>query len=78
MCTIFTISLLYSPTAFRSPIPLRHNHPRTKARWKELNCLTTQIFGIMDKDLEFLNGCSNEQLQMLADSIAFDDHVRYS
>jgi uncharacterized protein YaaW (UPF0174 family) len=27
----------------------------------------------MDKDLEFLNGCSNEQLQMLADSIAFDD-----
>ncbi len=32
----------------------------------------------MDKDLEFLNGCSNEQLQVLADSIAFDDHVRYS
>ena len=30
----------------------------------------------MDKDLEFLNGCSNEQLQMLADSIAFDDQGR--
>ena len=30
----------------------------------------------MDKDLEFLNGCSNEQLQVLADSIAFDDQGR--
>ena len=27
----------------------------------------------MDKDLEFLSKCSNEQLQTLADAIAFDE-----
>ena len=34
------------------------------------------MFSVMDKDLEFLSRCSNEQLQMLADSIAFDDQGR--
>ena len=34
----------------------------------------------MDKDLEFLKKCSNEQLQMLADRIAYNDkgQTRYN